>query len=188
MIPLAENPPARHPQKPIREAGAPWWLAKVKPRQEKALAFDLLERNIEYYLPLFTKITRRHDNNKPRKSICCLFPGYVCYSAAPGFEREVFKTSRVVNLVEIQHQNRFIRELEQIYHTLELGMPVEPLGDADGLLPGVPVKIEYGSLRGVMGTIIRVKNGKKLILSVEGLGRAAVTVTADMVRLLPSDA
>jgi transcription antitermination factor NusG len=187
MLLPTENPPARHPQRPIREATAPWWLAKVKPRQEKALAFDLLEDNVEYYLPLFTKVTRRRDNNKPRKSVLCLFPGYVCFSAAPGFERYVFKTRRVVNLVEIQHQNRFIRELEQIYHSLELGVPVVPLEDAERLLPGSPVKIEFGSLRGVTGTIIKVKNARKLILSVEGLGRAAVTVTADMVRLLPTE-
>jgi hypothetical protein len=70
-----ENPPTRHPAGPISESKEPWWVAKVKPRQEKAIAFDLIARSIDYYLPMFTKVVRRKDNNKPRKSILSLFPG-----------------------------------------------------------------------------------------------------------------
>jgi transcription antitermination factor NusG len=188
MIPLSQNPPTRFPQKTIHEATERWWLAKVKPRQEKALAFDLLERQIEYYLPMYTKVSRRPDNNKPRKTITVLFPGYLPYCAKSGYERLIYSTNRIVNIVEIQHQKRFMDELEQIYHTLELGLPIEPVDSDIAILPGTPVQIEYGTLRGIVGTVVKVQNGRKLILSVEGLGRAAVTVTADMVKLLDESA
>ena len=44
MIPLLKNPPARFPKRTIREATDPWWIVKVKSRQEKALANDFLEK------------------------------------------------------------------------------------------------------------------------------------------------
>jgi transcription antitermination factor NusG len=183
MLGLSDNPPARYPERPIHDAEGTWWIAKVKPRQEKAFAFDLLDRGVEYYLPMYRKITRRRDNNKQRKSILVLFPGYVSYCAArPGEERWVFATNRVVNLVPIRHQRRFMRELDQVYHTLDLGVPVEPYAGAASLPAGAKVRVEAGPLRGMEGSVIRAQGAQKLILSVEVLGKAAVTVNPAHVR------
>jgi len=41
---VSENPPARFPARTIHEAEGVWWIAKVMPRQEKALAFDCIGR------------------------------------------------------------------------------------------------------------------------------------------------
>ncbi|MBD3315467.1 MAG: hypothetical protein GF344_06740 [Chitinivibrionales bacterium] len=184
MIPLTENPPPRHPDRPVREAEGPWWIAKVKPRQEKALAWELYNQEIEYYLPMYLKITRRRDNNKPRKSVVCLFEGYICYCASRGHERDVFRTGRVVNLVEVRNQKRFIDELDQIYHALERGVAIEPLTSTENLLPGTRIRVESGPMRGIVGSVIRVQGAHKLILSVEGLGRAAVAIEASCVKPL----
>ncbi len=183
MLPLSENPPARHPDRPIGEAEGAWWIAKVKPRQEKALAFDLLDNGTEYYLPMYKKVTRRRDNNKQRKSILCLFPGYVPYCVQrPGEERWVFSTNRVVNLVSIKHQRHFIRQLDQIYHTLDLGAPLEPFEYSADLAPGTRVRVEAGPLRGLSGSIVRLQGAQKLVLSVDVLGKAAVTVNPAYVK------
>lgn len=182
MLRLSGNPPSRFPERTISDATGPWWLAKVKPRQEKALAFDFIEHEIEYYLPMYLKVTRRKDNNKPRKSILCLFEGYISFCSPRGFERKVFATNRVVNIIEIQHQSRFISQLEQIYHLIDLGTPLVPLSTAEYLIPGTPVKVEYGPLREVVGTVIKYQNSHKLILSVDGLGKAALKVPADSVK------
>jgi transcription termination/antitermination protein NusG len=180
---ISENPPARFPQRSIHESEGVWWIAKVKSRQEKALAFDLIKENIEYYLPLYTKVTRRHDNNKPRKSILPLFAGYLSFCAPRGMERATFATGRVVNLVEVRHQKHFKDELEQVYFALDLGMTLEPLEPAvAGLAPGTLVSVQSGPLRGIHGSIIRLQNNHKLVLSVDGLGLAAVTVDATMVK------
>ena len=102
-----ENPPARFPVKPLDEYSLPWWVAKVKPRQEKALAFDFIAKNIEYYLPLLTKVTRRKDNNKPRKSIIPLFPGYISFCADKNDLRTAFSTGRVVNTIDFGYWNAY---------------------------------------------------------------------------------
>jgi transcription antitermination factor NusG len=179
---VGDNPPARFPTRPIGEAREPWWIAKVKPRQEKALAADFIRSGIEYYLPMITKVTRRRDNNKPRKSVLPLFPGYVSYCAAHGQERRVFATERVVNIIEVRYQKRFIYELEQIYCAIELGISLEPLHNIHTLQPGTPVIVQSGALKGIRGTVSRSQGSHKLVLSVEGLGRAALTVDISTVK------
>lgn len=47
--------PERFPDRPLNEAEEHWWVAKVKPRQEKLLAADFFQEGIEYYLPLYVK-------------------------------------------------------------------------------------------------------------------------------------
>jgi transcription antitermination factor NusG len=161
----------------------PWWIAKIKPRQEKALAEDFLEKSVEYYLPMFTKVTRRKDNNKPRKSILCLFPGYISFSVARGEEYQLYATNRIVKILEIKNQNRFIRELDQVYHTLDLGINLEPFkGHHPDFTPGTLVEVTTGPMRGVQGVIVKINSGHKLILSVDVLGKAAVNIDAAMVR------
>jgi transcription antitermination factor NusG len=178
---VGENPPSRYPDRPIAEASLPWWIAKIKPRQEKALAADLLRENIEYYLPMYTKVVRRRDNNKPRKSVMPLFPGYISYCAAPEQQAVLYRTGRVVNLIEVRHQKRFVEELTQIYLGLERGVAIEPLFD---FVQGDEVQVFTGPLRGLRGVIVRFPNEHKLVLSVEGLGRAAVTVDIASVKPL----
>jgi transcription antitermination factor NusG len=63
-------------------------------------------------------------------------------------------------------------------------MALEPLTTLDGFEPGSAVEVTAGPLRGIQGVIARVKNGQRLILHVESLGRAAVTVDANQVTLI----
>lgn len=185
MYRLDENPPSRFPERTIAESEGRWWVVKTKPRQEKALAFEFLHREIEYYLPMYLKVTRRKDNNKPRKSVCCLFPGYVAFCAPAGEERFAYATNRIVNLVEVQHQKLFIRQLDQIYHTIDLGIPLEPWEEPPDFKPGSPVQVEAGPLKGITGTIVRSRSGgDRLVISVDVLGFASVSVDARFVKEL----
>jgi transcription antitermination factor NusG len=175
---LGDNPPARHPDRPIEAATEPWWVVKVKPRQEKALAADFLHNNIEYYLPMFTKVTRRADNNKPRKSVLPLFPGYIAFAMQT--PQNIYTTGRVVNLVEIRHQKRFIAELGGIYRALTNGASIEPY--TEHLPPGSLVEVVSGPMRGIQGIVVKEHGGGKLIISVEALGRASVAIHLRAVR------
>lgn len=174
-----DNPPSRYPDRPIAEAPELWWVAKVKPRQEKALAADFIHHGIEYYLPMYTKTTRRRDNNKPRKSVLPLFPGYMAFNMDK--PHNVFVSGRVVTIVNIKHQKRFVEELTQVYTALENGFQLAPFEGSFEI--GDEVNVRYGPLRGLAGRVERTpdKNGR-LILSVEGLGKALLTIDPAMVR------
>jgi transcription antitermination factor NusG len=175
-----ENPPARFPARAITEAAAPWWVAKVKPRQEKAIAFDFIRNNVEYYLPLVTHVTRRRDNNKPRKSILPLFPGYISFCSSEHAAAGIYKTGRVVSIIAIKHQRRFTEELTQIYQALETGVALEPV--TVSYPPGTAVSVVAGPLRGLKGIISRVHDSNRLVLSVNGLGQASMLIDASMVK------
>ena len=180
MLPLSKNPPSRYPEGPLLKGGKPWWVAKVKSRQEKAFAFDLLKREIEYYLPMIMKITRRKDNNKPRKSILPLFSGYVSFCAEQHDARNLFTTNRVSSIIEVRGQNEFIRQLNKIYHTIDLKIPIEPVSLAK-LELGLEVEVDAGPMRGTRGKVVKNLSGNKIAIFVEGLGVAVITVDAAMV-------
>jgi len=174
MIRVNENPPARFPNRPPEEASYRWWVAKVKPRQEKALAFDFVKENIEYYLPLITHVTRRKDNNKPRKSILPLFSGYISFSAETDIAHSIWRTNRIVSIIEIVHQKKFMRELSAIYAAIELNAPLEPCESI--YTKGTPVRVRRGPFKGINGIIVKMKNSNKLIISLEGMGQAALAI------------
>jgi transcription antitermination factor NusG len=178
-----ENPPARFPQRPIAEAQGLWWVAKVKPRQEKAIAADFIKKNIEYYLPFVTKVTRRKDNNKPRKSVLPLFPGYISFCGPEAGATSIYKTGRVVSIIEIRHQRRFSDELTQIYRALSTGAALEPISAS--YPPGTAVYVYTGPLRGVQGVITRIQDSQRFVLSVAGLGQASMVIDAAFVKPIP---
>jgi transcription antitermination factor NusG len=183
---MTENqntPPSRFPDRPIDQAQAKWWIAKVKPRQEKQLAFDFLNFGIEYYLPLFKNVTFRPGTNKKRTFIVPLFPGYICFSQ--DIPKDIYRTGRVVNLIEIRHQKRFIKELSQIYLALEQGFTIEPV-DCSFEIES-KVEIISGTLKGVRGVVANIKDNRRMILSVDGLGQAAVQVDMGQVKAIDSD-
>ncbi|KMQ49423.1 hypothetical protein CHISP_3659 [Chitinispirillum alkaliphilum] len=186
MISLSKNPPIRFPDRLIEEAPHPWWVAKVKPRQEKALAFDLIELNVEYFLPMYTNVTRRPDNNKPRKSFLCLFPGYICFSANRGEVSGLYKTSRIVKLLEVKNQNRFRKEISQIYLALENKLSIAPANNPMDYKEGEAVEVVRGPMRGMQGKFLKMASCARLVLSVEMLGSASVLIDASDVKPLTS--
>jgi transcription antitermination factor NusG len=178
---IDENPPQRFPDKPITESAGTWWVVKLRPRMEKAMAFDLIERNIDYYLPLYTKVSRRRDNNKPRKSVLPLFPGYISLCTDHVSLMELYHTGRIVKSIIIKNQRRFVRDLEQVHVAIDLGVEVHPY-PAHNYEVGNVVEVYRGPLRGLQGHVARVDKSERLIVSVEGLGSAVVSVDARCVR------
>jgi transcription antitermination factor NusG len=177
---VSDNPPVRFPDRPIESAELPWFVAHVKPRQEKAAADDCVRLEIEYYLPMVTHVTRRRDNNKPRKSLLPLFPGYLSIAGAKETLYKLYATGRVANVLAIKHQKKFIAELGQIYRLLEKGVALEPVDFA--FEAGTEVSVLAGPLRGTRGVIANVKNQRRLILAVDGLGQAMMTIDASLVK------
>jgi transcription antitermination factor NusG len=126
---------------------------------------------------------RRADNNKPRKSILPLFPGYISICGNPGFELLLYKTNRIVSIIKIKYQLRFMRELLTIRQAQESGLSLEPLETT--FVPGDRVEVISGALKGVVGVVNKVKDVCKLVVAVEGLGMAAMTIDSSLVRPAP---
>ena len=177
---MEQTPPSRFPDIPIDQSSCRWWVAKVKPRQEKQLAFDFLKSGIEYYLPIYKKVSVRPGTNKKRTFDIPLFPGYICF--AQETPKDIFITGRVVNIIEVKNQKRFIRELSAVYQTIERGCEIEPLAEPVAL--DTKVEVISGMLKGIQGVVASIKNRVMLILEVSGLGHAAVQIEMAQVRVI----
>ncbi len=179
---VSENPPERFPDEKIDCSCGTWVVAKVKPRQEKAAASDLLERDIGYFLPMYTKVTRRRDNNKPRKSVLPLFPGYISICIDDMDTRSaVYENGRIARVISIENQRKFVEQLQHIYHGRINDVPISPVGE---YIRGEPVVVTGGPMRGVKGVVAKVPDNAYVILSVEGLGKAAVRIELKDIRRL----
>jgi hypothetical protein len=169
---IKDNPPSRYPNLSICETGLNWYIAKVKPRQEKALAFDLLAMEVGYYLPLFSKSIRRPDTGKLRTSILPLFPSYLPFEC-----REVpdwlLRSDRVITVMAIRAQENFKTELESIYRARECRLSPSHW---DAFEMGQLVKISDGPCKGLVGRLVNRINGTSLVMRVEGLGFAEIHV------------
>jgi len=172
MLKVADNPVPRWPlDRSLAEDLGNWWVARVKPRTEKALAWELYEKGIGYYLPMFTKRTIRRDNLKPRKSVITLFPGYISLTNWPEKRESILRTGRVLRVIRVIDQEKFVGELDNIRKALEHAREVEIHPQ---LAVGERVMIIEGPMQGVEGVIARMQEPNKIYLNVEMFNRAVV--------------
>lgn len=154
----------------IEDDRGKWRVAYVKPRNEKALAIDCQLAGVPYYLPLYVKRSRRSDNNKMRKSVLPLFPGYFPFVDDDGGKSKLQQTNRVVHILDIGDQEAFVRDLEQIRRAMNSGVTVET---APYMAQGQKVRVKEGPLQGLTGIVNRVdKNRSRLVITVDALKMA----------------
>ncbi len=182
MLRLSENPNPRWPaDRALLDDLGQWWVARVKPRNEKALAWELARLDVGYYLPMIRKRTIRRDNGKPRKSVLCIFPGYVPVVGYEEKKADILRSGRIVKMIRVIDQERFVAELENVRRALEHEME---LGLHPHLAVGLRVRIVSGPLQGMEGLVIDLDQPDKIFLNVEMFNQA-ITVRVSPEQLVP---
>ena len=113
---ISDNPPMCHPVDILTRGliqGVSWHAAYTKPRREKALAWNLHNMGINYYLPLVRK--RQKSEKRLRRSYIPLFPGYLFFIGDAEDRQAVWKTDRIVRIIDVSCQNQLIKELNIIH-------------------------------------------------------------------------
>ncbi len=161
----------------VCEFTGPWLVAHTKSRNEKALAHDLVRKNISYFLPMSWKLTR-HRGRKFR-SLLPLFSGYLFFCGRENQRLELLRTNRVANIIEVADQPKLISELTQIERALRTGEPIVP---HRYIKKGQLCRVIAGPLAGLQGMVIRAKHATRLVLQIDMLGQAAsLEVDIDMI-------
>jgi transcriptional antiterminator RfaH len=156
-----------------QDDGRAWWLAHTKPRQEKAVARDMLTAGQPFYLPCLPRRTR--SGRQVLTAHIPLFAGYVFVRVSRADRALVFAGRRVARLVSVADQERLWADLRQIRKVLDLGQPVTA---EERLEPGTPVAMRDGPLAGLTGTIVRAATGHKFVVRVDLIQRG-VSVVVD---------
>jgi hypothetical protein len=143
-------------------------VLEVLQRNEKALAWELNERGVGYYLPM-TQRVRLHGGQR-RKVTSPLFPGYLFVAGGPEVQGDLCERREhpeILRLIRVVDQCRLVDELS----SLEIVLQANP---QFGVLIDVPVgarrRVIAGSLEGV--EVIICQYTGKTVLAVNVLNRA----------------
>jgi transcription antitermination factor NusG len=181
MIQLRDNPPMAWPSATgVAAAKGRWTVAYCKPRQEKALGWDLCRRGVSYFLPMVLRETS--SGGRRRRNLYPLFPSYLFFAGDEPDRLSVLKTDRVVRLIEISdaEQAQFRHEIASL-ETAVRSSP-ETIELYPRLVPGALVRITSGPMKDVEGVVLQAHNKRKLWLGVSVLGvGATVEIHADLV-------
>ena len=151
-----------------------WWASHTKPRQEKALARELLRFGVSYYLPLVPK--DNYIRNRRVRSLVPLFPGYVFLFGTDADRVKALTTNRVCNSLPVVDQQQLRLDLRKVRHLIECGAP---LTVEQRLSPGRQVRIKSGLMKGLEGTIIKRRAETRLLVAVNFLQQGASIAVND---------
>jgi len=144
------------------EAGERCWYAlHTKPRQEKALARQMLEARVPFYLPLIRQKTV--VRGRLLQSHVPLFGGYLFLLADREERVTALATQRVVRSLQVPRQDDLWRDLAQVERLISSGLPVTP---EQKLYPGKAVTIRTGPLAGLKGKIVREVSRRRFVVQV----------------------
>jgi transcription antitermination factor NusG len=178
VLKQSENPPITWPnEKTIADFTGLWWVAHTKSRNEKALAHDLINRDINYFLPMSWKV--RHRTGRKLRSLLPLFSGYLFFCGNEGQRLEVLRTNRVANLIEVKDQEKLLEELLNIEQALRAGAALTP---HKYIKAGQRCRVIAGPLMDLQGVVLKTKTVIRLVLQIDMLGQAAsVEIDTDLI-------
>jgi len=181
MLKTEENPPMLYPENTrIEELPELWQVAWTKSRNEKLLAWWLVQYDVTYFLPMHKKRCQRHG--RKYTSLLPLFSGYLFFNGQDNERLIALKSNRIAQVLTVHDQKRFVRDLTQIYDALSRGVHLDP---HPYLQAGQRCRVTRGSLMGLEGILIQKKEGARLVLQIDMLGQAAaLEVDTDMVEPL----
>jgi transcription antitermination factor NusG len=145
-----------------------WFVAHTKPRCEKKLVRHCRREELEATLP-----TYRASHKYPRKTVVFekpLFPGYVFLRIPDEQRGKVYQSDCVANLLEVNDQKQFARQLSEILCALDTGLEI-CLAPAIG--EGMKVKIKSGPLEGMDGWVERRYGMSTVLLRLDFISQAA---------------
>lgn len=158
----------------------PWTVAHTMPRQEKALAWDLRQLGVTYFLPLVAR--EISSGGYRRRNLLPMFPSYVFFSGTDDQRAAAFRTDRIVRCIYVPDagQELLQRELASLETVLRTAPRSVELHKK--ITVGTHVAIKAGPLKGVEGVIINANNKRKIWLGVTALGvGVTIEIAADLV-------
>ena len=148
-----------------------WYAIKTRSRHEKRVRDQLVQRDIDTFLPVCD--TWRQWKDRKKKVELPLFPGY-CFARFPLVERlRVLNVLGVADLVSINGRPEPVREdeLAAIQQLLSTKLHYDP---HPFLEEGMDVEVVRGPLAGVRGKLLRKDRVTRLVLAVTLVKQSAV--------------
>lgn len=152
-----------------------WYAACTRSRHEKKIALQLREREVEYFLPLYTSTSEWRDRRKEIQ--WPLFPGYIFVRSTLEDRLRILTVPGVSKLVSFKGVPSAISEecIEDLKRCVSSNFRTEP---HPYLVSGDKVRIRRGALQGLTGIVIRNSSRVRVVISIELIMRS-VAVEVD---------
>jgi transcriptional antiterminator NusG len=150
---------------------AAWYVLRTRSRHEKTVHNQLVEREVQTFLPLVERWSRWKDRRK--KIAFPLFPGY-CFARFSLVERlRVLNVVGVAGLVGCNGRPEPVpeAEIDAIQRLAATTLQYDP---HPFLTEGMDVEVVRGPLAGVRGKLLRKDRITRLVLAVTLIHQAAV--------------
>ncbi len=149
-----------------------WKVVYIASRQEKKVAVRLAQEGIEYFLPLYQKLSQWSDRKKWVE--LPLFNGYLFVKPTTLQRDKVLSLQGVVAFVRYNKEDAIVKqtEIEIIKQVLESGYALESYTKPEDFTVGDEVLITEGALIGHKGEILRHNNKEYFLVSFETLGQS----------------
>jgi transcription antitermination factor NusG len=159
----------------------PWFALRVRANFEQLVAVALRHKGYEHFLPLYS--TRRQWSDRIKDLKRPLFPGYLFCRFDPAERLPILKTPSVIGIVGIGKMPIPVepKELAAVQKIVQSGLASLPWPFPK---VGHLVSLEHGPLAGIDGTVLSIKNGYKLVVSITLLQRS-VAVEIDSAWITP---
>lgn len=148
-----------------------WFAVEVFSRHEKALAWELHDLGLPYYLPLVQRVKRVGVRGEKRTLILPLFPNYI-FAAGESAEQYIREeVEGVMNILQFPSQKQLRRELSSLEIALHANPKLE-ICDIDTV--GQRVRVSGGRFEGVEGYVENFYDSRgmvRVIVRVEMLGK-----------------
>ena len=145
-----------------------WWVAHTKPRQEKALARDLLRSSTPYFLPMYE--AKKQSRGRSWKTMLLLFPSYVFFCSDEPGRMKALESGRIANMIPVQDQTALVAELSSLKRVMEAGLGMDPY---PALKTESRCRVRSGPLQGMEGQVLRRQGKAKFIVTIAILGQGA---------------
>jgi transcriptional antiterminator RfaH len=152
----------------------PWRVLHVASNHEKQVGLHLESRLVEYYLPLYQKISRWTDRSVTLHRP--LFPGYVFVQIASENKIMVLSVPGVLRLLGNEYTGSVpAEEIERIRQGLSGNYNIQP---HQPVVKGMRVRVCRGIFAGVEGIITELRRRTNVVLSLTSVNKYFSVETA----------
>jgi len=156
--------------KPATDIQKSWYALYTKPRNEKKAYESLSESRIEAYLPLIKTLKQWSDRKKWVEEP--LFRSYIFVHID---KSEYFKVLNIYGIVRyITFEGKAVPIPENQIQAIKqyVGNDFESLDDIKDFNVGDKVEVIKGSLMGLQGRLISIKNKQKVKIEIEAISQS----------------
>jgi transcription antitermination factor NusG len=156
-----------------------WRCVHVRKRFEPVVALYLEKQALETFVP-FCRMPVRPRKSQPRIEVP-LFPGYVFFKGDFVEPRTIQAIPGVLGIVRSADAIGIVptHEIKDLQRVVSSGIPCELWPH----VPGRPVTVEDGPLRGITGALASPTGKRRLVLPISLLGRSVAVEIDDSWKL-----